>query len=94
MPSSPLGISAESKFSKKVISLDKRTTILYSDGAINLLDQNGEKLGQERFLEIVGESLKADPRNPAEEILKRLESIAMSVPWRDDITIICIQNRI
>ncbi len=94
MPSSPLGISPESKFGKSVISLDKRTTILYSDGAINLLDQNGEKLGQERFLEIVGESLKADPRNPAEEILKRLEAIAMSVPWRDDITIICIQNRI
>lgn len=94
MPSSPLGISGESKFNKKVISLDKRTTILYSDGAINLLDQNGEKLGQERFMEIVWDSLKADPRNPAEEILKRLEAIAMSVPWRDDITIICIQNRI
>ncbi|PKL49966.1 MAG: hypothetical protein CVV42_04715 [Candidatus Riflebacteria bacterium HGW-Riflebacteria-2] len=94
MPSSPLGISTDSKFGKNVISLDKRTTILYSDGAINLLDQNGEKLGQEKFLEIVGESLKADQRNPAEEILRRLEAVAMSVPWRDDITIICIQNRI
>ena len=94
LPSSPLGINANSKFTKSVISLDKRTTVLYTDGAINLLDQNGEKLGQERFLEIIGESLKADPRNPAEEILKRLEAVAMSLPWRDDITIMCIQNRI
>lgn len=94
LPSSPLGISLESKFNKQVINLDKRTTVLYSDGAINLLDQNGDKLGQENFLNIVCESLKADPRNPAEEILKRLESVAMSVPWRDDITVICIQNRI
>lgn len=94
LPSSPLGISSNSKFNKSTISLDKRTTILYSDGAINLIDQNGDKLGQEKFLKIVAESLKADPRNPAEEILKRLEAVAMSVPWRDDITVMCIQNRI
>ena len=94
LPSAPLGIDSNSKFKKHVISLDKRTTVLYSDGAINLLDHTGEKLGQERFLEIVSESLKADPRNPAEEILKRLDAVSMSVPWRDDITIMCIQNRI
>ncbi|MBU1106650.1 MAG: SpoIIE family protein phosphatase [Candidatus Riflebacteria bacterium] len=94
LPSAPLGIDANSKFKKHIINLDKRTTILYSDGAINLLDQAGEKLGQERFLEIVYESLKVDPRNPAEEILRRLDAVSMSVPWRDDITIMCIQNRI
>jgi len=94
LPSTPLGISLETKFRKHQVSLEGRTVILYSDGAVNLLDQQGEKLGHEAFLEIVQQSLKADPRNPSEEILKRLNQVSMQVPWRDDITVMCIQNRI
>lgn len=94
LPSTPLGISAETKFRQHRISLENRSVILYSDGAVNLPDVNGDKLGHEAFLEIVCQSMKADQRNPAEEILKRLNAASMSVPWRDDITIMCIQNRI
>jgi len=94
LPSAPLGISAETKFRKHEISLDKQMVILYSDGAVNLLDRNGEKLGHEAFLELVEQGLKSDHRNPAEEILRRLNQVSMHLPWRDDITIMCIQNRI
>ncbi len=94
LPSAPLGISPETKFRKHQISLENRVVVLYSDGAVNLLDQDGEKLGHEAFLEIVQKSLKADQRNPAEEILRRLNQVSMNLPWRDDITVMCIQNRI
>lgn len=94
LPSTPLGISPETKFRKHQISLEKSVVVLYSDGAVNLPDQTGEKLGHEAFLEIVQSSLKADPRNPSEEIIKRLNAVSMNVPWRDDITVMCIQNRI
>ncbi len=94
LPSAPLGISPETKFRKHEISLDKRMVLLYSDGAVNLLDRNGERLGHEAFLEIVQQSLKSDHRNPSDEILRKLNAVSMHLPWRDDITIMCIQNRI
>lgn len=94
LPSTPLGLSADTKFKNHEIKLENRVLVLHSDGAVNLLDRNGERLGHEQFLELVVKGLSTDPRNPAEEILKRLNEKAMSVPWRDDITILTIQNRI
>ncbi|NCB38023.1 MAG: HAMP domain-containing protein [Erysipelotrichia bacterium] len=94
LPSTPLGLHPDTKFRKHEIELENRTLVLYSDGAVNLLDQNGEKLGHEKFLEIVQQSIKTDSRNPSEEITRRLNAVSMNVPWRDDITIMCIQNRI
>jgi len=94
LPSTPLGLSHETRYKSEIIKLDNRVLVLYSDGAVNLLNQEGEKLGHERFLDIVAEALKSDPRNPSEEILKRINQSAMNVPWRDDITIMTVQNRI
>lgn len=94
LPSTPLGISPDTKFKTHQIKLDNRVLVLYSDGAVNLLDRDGERLGHDKFLEIAASSLKADPRNPAEEMLRRLNEESMNVPWRDDITIMTIQNRI
>jgi serine phosphatase RsbU (regulator of sigma subunit) len=68
--------------------------VLYSDGAVNLTDPEGIKIGHERFIEIVATSIRKDTRNPSEEIIKRLLEESISVPWRDDITVLTIQNRI
>lgn len=94
LPSTPLGLNADTRYKSEKIKLDNRVIVLYSDGAVNLLNQEGEKLGHERFLDIVAEALKSDPRNPSEEILKRINQSAMNVPWRDDITVMTVQNRI
>lgn len=94
LPSTPLGINAETKFGKHEISLENKIIVLYSDGAVKISDHQGTPLGHDRFLEIVATSIKRDSRNPSEEIIQKLNEASMSVPWRDDITIMTIQNRI
>lgn len=94
LPSTPLGIDKNATFTKHEISLHQKALILYSDGAVNLVNSQGIKLGHERLLEIVEKAIKKDPRNPSDAILKSLSQESMNVPWRDDITIMTIQNRI
>jgi serine phosphatase RsbU (regulator of sigma subunit) len=94
LPSTPLGLSLETTFTNHQIKLENRVLVLYSDGAVNFPDQTGEKFGHTRFLDLVDASIRSDARNTAEEILKRLNQSALNVPWRDDITVITIQNRI
>lgn len=94
LPSTPLGLSEKTRFTRQVIDLNSRILVLYSDGAVNLTDQEGNKIGHERFIEIVAASIEKDPRNTSEEIVRCLNEASMSVPWRDDITIMTIQNRI
>ena len=94
LPSTPLGLSANTKFTRHEFSLTKRAIVLYSDGAVNLTDPQGQKIGHERFLEIVAASVNKEIRNSSEEVIKNLEKESLNLPWRDDITIITIQNRI
>jgi serine phosphatase RsbU (regulator of sigma subunit) len=68
--------------------------VLYSDGAVNLTDHEGKRIGHDRFIEIVAASISRDTRNPSEEVIKKLNATSMSLPWRDDITVLTIQNRI
>jgi sigma-B regulation protein RsbU (phosphoserine phosphatase) len=94
LPSTPLGLSESTRFTRHEVALKKRAMVLYSDGAVNLTDPEGIKIGHERFIEIVATSIRKDTRNPSEEIIKRLLEESISVPWRDDITVLTIQNRI
>ncbi len=94
LPSTPLGISEKTRFSKHEVSLANRAMVLYSDGAVNLTDNEGYKIGHERLIEIAAACVNKENRNPSEEIIKRLNEESMSAPWRDDITILTIQNRI
>jgi serine phosphatase RsbU (regulator of sigma subunit) len=94
LPSTPLGLSADTIFRKHEFSLIKKTVVLYSDGAVNLVNNSGRKIGHESFLELVADIVHKDPRNPSKSILEKLNEESMSVPWRDDITILTIQNRI
>lgn len=94
LPSTPLGLSENTRFSRHEVSLRNRTIVLYSDGAVNLTDHEGQKIGHERFLEIASACCGKENRNPSDEIIRRLLEEAMSEPWRDDITVMTIQNRI
>jgi sigma-B regulation protein RsbU (phosphoserine phosphatase) len=94
LPSTPLGLNADTTFRKHQISLENKVLVLYSDGAVNLTDHEGKRIGHDRFIEIVAASISRDTRNPSEEVIKKLNATSMSLPWRDDITVLTIQNRI
>ncbi len=92
LPSTPIGLSPNTKFNKKEISLYHKVLVLYSDGAIEMTNSAGEKLGQEAFINIAKDSLKADAKNSANEMLKHLTNYSENVLWRDDITLITIAS--
>ena len=94
LPSIGLGLAQNTKYSKHEISLHHKTFVFYSDGAVDCTNPKGEKLGTEAFMNIIAEGLKTDSRNPSEAILKRLNDYSVNVPWRDDISILTIQNRL
>jgi serine phosphatase RsbU (regulator of sigma subunit) len=94
LPSTPLGLSADTTFKQHEISLEDKMIVLYSDGAVNLTNKEGKRIGHERFRQIVIEAMEKDSRNPSNAILEKLNEISMNLPWRDDITILTIQNRI
>lgn len=95
MPSTPLGISPKTVFIKHEFDLENSTMILYSDGAVNLSDKSGNAVGHENFLNIVKLVAKnKDSRNVSKGIINKLNALSTNFPWRDDITIMTIQNRI
>ncbi|MGM0600188.1 MAG: SpoIIE family protein phosphatase [Candidatus Rifleibacteriota bacterium] len=94
LPSTPLGLGPDNTFNQHEISLEDKMIVLYSDGAVNLTDKEGMRIGHEKFRQIVSEAIEKDSRNPSNAILEKLNQISMNLPWRDDITILTIQNRI
>ncbi|MFA6749005.1 MAG: SpoIIE family protein phosphatase [Candidatus Riflebacteria bacterium] len=94
LPSTPLGINKNTKYSKHKINIEKQTIVLYSEGATGLTDKNGKKIGHEAFLQVVENRHNSESKNLAKDILENLNEIAMKMPWQEDITILTVQNRI
>ena len=94
LPSTSLGISPDAKYTKCEVSLKHKLLVLYSHGVTEVTNQSGEKLGKDALLEIVSSRVKQDSQNISETILKQINSFAVNVPWREDISIITLQNKI
>ncbi len=94
LPSTSLGINANAKFAKHEISLKRKVLVLYSHGATDATTKTGEELGKDAFMNLVLQSVSSENKNPAEAILQKVNESTISVPWREDISILTIQNRI
>ena len=94
-PSTSLGFSSNSNISygKRVISLKQKVIVLYSHGAIYTINKSGKEYGKDRLLLAVNDALNSEIVNPSEDILKNINNYSLNLPWRDDISIITIQNR-
>ena len=97
LPSTSLGFgsSEASHYRKHEFSLRYRTLVFYSHGASDLTNIDDEDSKNKEFLNIIRKSFKIS-RNPnkAEDILSRIKEYSDSFPWREDITIMTIQNRV
>ena len=94
LPSTSLGINVNTKFAKHEISLKRKVLVLYSHGATDATNKTGEELGKDAFMELVSQAISSENKNPAEAILNKVNDSTINVPWREDISVLTIQNRI
>ena len=97
LPSTSLGfINSNSKtsYGKHEISLRHKVLVIYSHGAIDTVNKRAEEYGKEKLLSNVNNILKTDSNNPSEDIINSINNYSINLPWKQDITIITINNRI
>lgn len=88
--SPPLGIVPDSEFPKVNLSLAGGSLYVFSDGITEGSIADGDRLGVEGFLEMVGELVDRPPRDRLDAIVDRFR--ATSFPYRDDITVLIIED--
>lgn len=95
LPSTYLGFgqSTNKSYRKHEINLRHKILVLYSHRATDITNKKSEDYG-EKFIEIVGNSLRNDNPNPAESIVKQINKNSSHFPWTEDIFVITIQNSI
>ena len=95
LPSTSLGLGSKSdtSYGKHEISLRYKIMVLYTHGAIDTTNNNGEELGKDNLVKIVNKNLNSDGVNYSEAILKEINDYSVNLPWKEDITIITIRNR-
>ncbi len=95
LPSTSLGLgsNSDSTYKKHEIQLRHKIFVIYSHGAEDNIIHK-EAYDNNKFISIVGDSLKTDSSNPAETILKNISNDSTKLPWKDDIFVSTIQNRI
>lgn len=96
LPSTSLGLSLNisSPYKKHEISLKNKTLILYSHGALDTINKENEDSSNDNFIKIVNEILNANNTNLADSILNKISSYSLNSPWKEDITILTLQNRL
>ena len=94
LPSTSLcfGSSSGTHYKKHEISLRHKIMVIYSQGASDIVDDNVSS--SSKFIDLVGSILKSNSPNHAESIKNTIKDYSINLPWREDITIMTIQNSI
>ena len=90
--SQPLGLSLDMNPVINEFDLKENVKyLMYSDGVIDIKNEQGERYGDERL----HESLKSVYKLPADEMVKRIEQELIGfmgkAPQADDITLLCVE---
>ena len=88
----PLGILEEANYEETRLQLEPGdSVVLYTDGVVEAMNDNGELFSFDRLIEVVKESESRSAQSLLEEIKSQVNKFAGSAPQHDDITIIVIQ---
>ncbi len=92
--SSPLGIIPKAKFSNHEVSLKGKSLFLFTQGVINLQNQEQAKLGSDGLVQIIESANKANQKEIAKEIDVRLRAFSEGVTWLPDYILLHIRSGI
>ena len=90
--STAIGLFPELTTENIELSLSSKSRLyLYTDGLTEALDENGNELGRERFLDIVSQSYDESLEDTLDHILKRVDEFSSGSGSTDDITLLAIE---
>lgn len=88
----PLGLYQNKEYEESTVILKPGDSIiLYSDGVTELLDENKQHLGNERFFQMLSNSKPLKPKTIIKEIENNLDLFKGTINQSDDITIMALQ---
>ena len=67
------------------------TLVLYTDGVIEAMDENGNEFGEERLCELVANSARKGPKRLTAAIVEAVQEHAGQQPQYDDITVVALR---
>jgi serine phosphatase RsbU (regulator of sigma subunit) len=92
--STPLGIIGKAKFSNHEVSLKNKQLFLFTQGMINLSNQDQTKLGSDGLSKIIENSFQANQKEITREIENRLSSYSKGIIWLPDYVLLHIRSGI
>lgn len=88
----PLGISAESVYQEKTVSLGKGDKLfVYTDGVDEARNPKSELYGEERFFKTIADNLEKDVDSILDAVLEDVTRFADGVPFFDDINLLAFE---
>lgn len=90
----PLGVLEDIQYYNNIISIKESAMIcMYTDGIIELKNQNKEEFGIERFEKFLLKNYKLKKDDFVNELKKELNQFAAKHNFDDDILVVCLSNK-
>jgi serine phosphatase RsbU (regulator of sigma subunit) len=88
----PLGIRPEEKYGTESVRLEAwDRVVLFTDGVVEALDNQGSMFGFERFEKLVEQTGRFSPAEQIQEILEQLKAFTQRLEPEDDVTLAVIE---
>ncbi|MEL7238275.1 MAG: SpoIIE family protein phosphatase, partial [Planctomycetota bacterium] len=93
-PELVMGVMPDVSYPTHTVSLaGSRSLLMYTDGAVEVKNPNGDHLDEEPFAQQLGEALEGQPvsaKQTVDTAVGIVRNFAGSVPFVDDITLLAI----
>lgn len=94
LPGLPLGIDDDVEYEEKAVKLLPGTSvILYTDGVVEAMNDEGEMYGFDNFSDAIMRFKDLDPRPMVDAILREIAEFTQNAPQSDDITVLVLQHQ-
>ncbi|MBN1477978.1 SpoIIE family protein phosphatase [Candidatus Sumerlaeota bacterium] len=67
--------------------------VLYTDGVVEAMDEEGREYGQERFLDLLHRQCDRGPEGLIQDLLSDIGDFTHGIPQHDDITLLALRRR-
>jgi serine phosphatase RsbU (regulator of sigma subunit) len=94
----PLGVSKRPKVGTSDFSFGPGVPVgaflvFYTDGLVEAVNDQGQQVGFDRFMEFVSAAVREAPDAPGPVLYERVRGFTGSVPWADDASVVFLQKQ-
>jgi sigma-B regulation protein RsbU (phosphoserine phosphatase) len=88
-----LGVLEDETWQQAMVEISPgETLVLYSDGITEAVDERGEMLGRQRWIDLAQKGLRPTARDSQDALLSLVHTFAGAAPQPDDITLVVVSR--